>query len=176
MEWCSSQTWLSRVQLKRRFSPSLHNPHCHHHHQLVQDPQYRFNPQQCLRLCSLLPPHPLPHCQTQVTDMFQLCKPWSGENPGVLVSSTTMYHHHGRFSWTLKKCSFLVRWRLCWATLRQQFNITSPTRGRIGAKTKCTVLQIVKNLFHKTRCFTDSKKHRKNCECCPGHYLSTSVY
>ena len=19
-------------------------------------------------------------------------------------------------------------------------------------------------------------KHRKNCECCPGHYLSTSVY
>ena len=20
------------------------------------------------------------------------------------------------------------------------------------------------------------KKHRKNCECCPGHYLSTSVY
>ena len=21
-----------------------------------------------------------------------------------------------------------------------------------------------------------SKKHRKNCECCPGHYLSTSVY
>ena len=98
VEWCSSQTWLSRVQLKRRFSPSLHNPHCHHHHQLVQDPQYRFNPQQCLRLCSLLPPHPLPHCQTQVTDMFQLCKPWSGQNPGVLVSSVTMYHHHGRFS------------------------------------------------------------------------------
>ena len=23
---------------------------------------------------------------------------------------------------------------------------------------------------------TLSKKHRKNCECCPGHYLSTSVY
>ena len=21
-----------------------------------------------------------------------------------------------------------------------------------------------------------SKKHRKNCECCPGYYLSTSVY
>ena len=20
------------------------------------------------------------------------------------------------------------------------------------------------------------RKHRKNCECCPGHYLSTSVY
>jgi hypothetical protein len=61
------------------------------------------------------------------------------------------------FSWTLK-CSFLVRWRLCWAISRQQFNITSPTRGRIGAKTKCTVLPIVKNLFHNTRCFTDSKK------------------
>ena len=23
---------------------------------------------------------------------------------------------------------------------------------------------------------TDRTKHRKNCECCPGHYLSTSVY
>ena len=23
---------------------------------------------------------------------------------------------------------------------------------------------------------TVCKKHRKNCECCPGHYLSTSVY
>ena len=21
-----------------------------------------------------------------------------------------------------------------------------------------------------------TSKHRKNCECCPGHYLSTSVY
>ena len=23
---------------------------------------------------------------------------------------------------------------------------------------------------------TSNNKHRKNCECCPGHYLSTSVY
>ena len=23
---------------------------------------------------------------------------------------------------------------------------------------------------------TFEMKHRKNCECCPGHYLSTSVY
>ena len=25
----------------------------------------------------------------QVTDMFQLCTPWTGENPGVLVGSST---------------------------------------------------------------------------------------
>ena len=25
-------------------------------------------------------------------------------------------------------------------------------------------------------CFLINIKHRKNCECCPGHYLSTSVY
>ena len=91
--------------------------------------------------------------------MFQLCKPWSGENPGVLVSTTSWedFEETQDFSWTLKKCSFLVRWRLCWAISRQQFNITSPTRGRIGAKTKCTFLPIIKNLFHKTRCFTNRK-------------------
>ena len=25
-------------------------------------------------------------------------------------------------------------------------------------------------------CFLINIKHHKNCECCPGHYLSTSVY
>ena len=24
--------------------------------------------------------------------------------------------------------------------------------------------------------FTCKRKHRKNCKCCPGHYMSTSVY
>ena len=82
-----------------------------------------------------------------------------GEQRYYVPPSWEVFEETQDFSWSLKKCSFLVRWRLCWATLRQQFNITSPTRGRIGAKTKCTVLQIVKNLFHKTRCFTDSKKN-----------------
>ena len=28
----------------------------------------------------------------------------------------------------------------------------------------------------KNLCWVSTIKHRKNCECCPGHYLSTSVY
>ena len=79
-----------------------------------------------------------------------------GEQHYFVPPSWKVFKETQGFSWTLKKCSFLVRWRLCWAISRQQFNITSPTLGRIGAKTKCTVLPIVKNLFHKTRCFTNS--------------------
>ena len=29
---------------------------------------------------------------------------------------------------------------------------------------------------HKVKQIRAFPKHRKNCECCPGHYLSTSVY
>ena len=32
---------------------------------------------------------------------------------------------------------------------------------------------LVRNIILK---MTWIEKHRKNCECCPGHYLSTSVY
>ena len=30
--------------------------------------------------------------------------------------------------------------------------------------------------FIKVQIYFAQQKHRKNCECCPGHYLSTSVY
>ena len=38
-----------------------------------------------------------------------------------------------------------------------------------------TVLLTGSSLLHLTN-ITYVHKHRKNCECCPGHYLSTSVY
>ena len=44
---------------------------------------------------------------------------------------------------------------------------------------KSDLLLIKKNHFPWFRWlvrFTLYSKHRKNCECCPGHYLSTSVY
>ena len=40
---------------------------------------------------------------------------------------------------------------------------------------KCApyMIHILNCIAKKPSCF---RKHRKNCECCPGHYLSTSVY
>ena len=53
-------------------------------------------------------------------------------------------------------------------------------RRRVGVAMekveKCNDATKVHPSYFKTFCSTDDKKHRKNCECCPGHYLIVSHY
>ena len=50
----------------------------------------------------------------------------------------------------------------CWC-LNDTKNCSNPWKANIDMTGKCIRLELI-------------DKHRKNCEWCPGHYLSTSVY
>ena len=54
------------------------------------------------------------------------------------------------------------------------------TLASLNATLKYEIQSLDLANFHSVSAFSElieiNCKHRKNCECCPGYYLSTSVY
>ena len=68
---------------------------------------------------------------------------------------------------------------VCYFVLAGNQRPSKYSKGPVQAKSVNRVKRKSESLHYNCKYFSSepiSVKNRKNCECCPGHYLSTSVY